>query len=158
DQRVRRKSVRSGWAIQPSPVWPPLYPGHTTTIRRTDRTNTRCIPSRPPPCDGGQPDGPDASRLRPYHHHRRQSVATRRAKDADRAHIPRPEIHPLDAELRAPADLREGGGVSGPDRPLPALRVHRTRFDPARTGRPRRAPTAKATPVAARWGSGCFIG
>src|SRR6266436_3027537 len=24
--------------------------------------------------DGGQPDGPDASRLRPYHHHRRQHV------------------------------------------------------------------------------------
>ena len=61
--------------------------------------------------DGGQPDGPDASRLRPHLDHRRKSVAARRGEDADRAHAARAEVHPLDAEFGAAADLREGGGV-----------------------------------------------
>ena len=39
--------------------------------------------------DGRQPDGPDPSRLRPYLHHRRQSVAARRGQDGDRAHAAR---------------------------------------------------------------------
>ena len=39
--------------------------------------------------DGRQPDGPDASRLRPHLDHRRQSVAACRGEDGDRAHAAR---------------------------------------------------------------------
>ena len=63
--------------------------------------------------DGGQPDGPDASGLRPRLDHRRQSGAARRGEDGDGAHATRAEVHPLDAELGAAADLREGGGFEG---------------------------------------------
>ena len=107
--------------------------------------------------DGRQPDGPDASGLRPHLDHRRQpdrSMSTRRWTSSARLSA---SVHPLDAELGAAADLCEGRRLPGTHRSLPAdsssSRLVRCCNGPAR---PKSAAIVTAIRPTASWRSVCI--
>ncbi len=123
----RMHSCGSGWAIRHGRIGIDncILPG--TTTRSTGRTGTRCIPIKAAAMlmvdnlmdlthlgyvhtstIGGNPS-----------QHVEATMQTERTPSWL-------AVHPVDAEFGAAADVCEGGGVSGPHRSVPAVRIHRS--------------------------------